>query len=109
MAERGQVKADDFRVIYRSELFPTSSFAHAHDLEPTLRDRLVKCFYDYRFSPEMQKAFDGADRFVPITYIKDWAIVRRVAEGSGERFNRAAFDDLAKKEAAAAKKAAPKK
>jgi len=110
MAERGQVKADDFRIIYRSELFPTSSFAYAHDLEPGLRDRMLKCFYDYRFTPEMQKAFDGADRFVPITYLKDWAIVRKVAEGSGEKFNRAAFDDLAKKEAAAAaKKAANKK
>lgn len=109
MAERGQVKADDFRVIYRSEMFPTSSFAYAHDLEPTFRDRMLKCFYDYRFSGEMQKAFDGADRFVPITYRKDWEIVRRVAEGSGEKFNRAAFDDLAKKEAAAAVKKAAKK
>ena len=31
----------------------------------------------------MQKAFDGADRFFPITYQKDWAVVREVAEGSG--------------------------
>jgi len=109
MAERGQVKADDFRIIYRSELFPTSSFAYAHDLEPVLRDRMLKCFYDFRFTPEMQKAFDGADRFVPITYLKDWAIVRKVAEGSGEKFNRAAFDDLSKKEAAAAAKKASNK
>jgi len=110
MAERGQVKADDFRVIYRSDLFPTSSFAYAHDLDPVLRDRMVKCFYDYRYTPEMQKAFGGADRFVPITYLKDWGIVRKVAEGSGEKFNRAAFDDLSKKEAAAAtRKASGKK
>ena len=34
MAERGQVKESDFRVIYRSQKFPTSSFAYAHDLEP---------------------------------------------------------------------------
>jgi len=109
MVERGQVKADDFRIIYRSETFPTSSFAYAHDLEPALRDRLVRCFHDYRFPPEMQKAFDGADRFVPITYVKDWAIVRKVAEGSGERFNRAAFDNLAKREAEAAAKKGPAK
>ena len=47
------------------------------------RDKMQKCFYDYRFPPEMQKAFDGADRFFPITYKKDWAIVRKVAEDSG--------------------------
>ncbi|MFN0300816.1 MAG: phosphate/phosphite/phosphonate ABC transporter substrate-binding protein [Burkholderiales bacterium] len=109
MAERGQIKADDFRVIYRSEMFPTSSFAHAHDLEPALRDKLVKCFYDYRFTAEMKKAFDGADRFFPITYKKDWEIVRKVADGTGEKFNRAALDDLAKKEAEAAAKKAAKK
>jgi phosphonate transport system substrate-binding protein len=58
----------------------------------------------------MQKAFGGADRFFPITYQKDWAIVRTVAEGSGEKFNKAAFDNLAKKETEAlAKKADEKK
>ncbi|MFO1362645.1 MAG: phosphate/phosphite/phosphonate ABC transporter substrate-binding protein [Burkholderiales bacterium] len=110
MVDRGQVKADDFRVIYRSQTFPTSSFAYAHDLEPKLRDTMLKCFYDYRFPPEMQKAFGGADRFFPITYKEHWAIVRQVAEGSGEKFNKAAFDNLQKREAeAAAKKAAAKK
>jgi len=110
MAERGQVKEADFRVIWKSQTFPTSSFAYAHDLEPKLRDTMLKCFYDYRFPAEMQKAFGGADRFFPITFQKDWAIVRNVAEGSGEKFNKAAFDALAKKETEAlAKKAADKK
>jgi len=110
MGVRGQIKEDDFRIIWRSQTFPTSSFAYAHDLEPKLRDTMLKCFYDYRFPAEMQKAFGGADRFFPITYQKDWAIVRKVAEGSGEKFNKAAYDDLAKKEAEAlAKKAAEKK
>jgi len=109
MVERGQVKADDFRIIYRSQTFPTSSFAYAHDLEPRLRDTMLKCFYDFRFPAEMQKAFDGADRFFPITYKEHWAVVRQVAEGSGEKFNKAAYDELAKKEAEAAAKKGQKK
>jgi phosphonate transport system substrate-binding protein len=109
MIERGQVKADDFRIIYRSQTFPTSSFAYAHDLEPKLRDTMLKCFYDFRFTPEMQKAFDGADRFFPITYKEHWAVVRQVAEGSGEKFNKAAYDNLKQKEAEAAAKKAQKK
>ncbi|MCX7892010.1 MAG: phosphate/phosphite/phosphonate ABC transporter substrate-binding protein [Burkholderiales bacterium] len=110
MVDRGQVKAEDFRIIYRSQTFPTSSFAYAHDLDPKLRETLLKCFYDYRFTPEMQKAFDGADRFFPITYKEHWAIVRQVADASGEKFNKAAFENLQKREAeAAAKKAAEKK
>ena len=104
MATRGQIKEDDFRIIWKSEKFPTSSFAYAHDLEPKLRDQLLKCFYDYRFNAEMQKAFDGADRFFPITYQKDWAVVRQVAESGGESFNRAGYEKESKREAEAAAK-----
>ncbi len=100
MADRGQVKLEDFRIIYRSEQFPTSSFAYAHDLEPVFRDRMLKCFYDYRFTSEMQKTFAGADRFFPITYKKDFALVRNVSESANQKFNRAAYDS----EAAKAKK-----
>ena len=92
MAERGQIKADDFRIIYRSPKFPTSSFAYAHDLEPAFRDKMLKCFYDYRFTADMQKAFAGADRFVPVTFQKDWQVVRDVSEAGGQKFNRAAYD-----------------
>jgi phosphonate transport system substrate-binding protein len=109
MAERGQVKEDNFRVIYRSAKFPTSSFSYAHDLEPAFRDKMLKCFYDYRFPAEMQKAFDGADRFFPVTYLKDWEVVRKVAEGSGEAFNRTAYEKETKREEEARKKAAEEK
>ena len=98
MAKRGEIKEEDFRVIYRSTTFPTSSFAYAHDLEPGFRDKMLKCFYDYHFTPEMQKAFDGADRFYPITYQKEFAIVREVAESAGEKFNRAAYEREAAKQ-----------
>ena len=104
MAVRGQIKEDDFCVLWKSPEFPTSSFAYAHDLEPKLRDPMLKCFYDYRFNAEMQKAFDGADRFVPVKFLKDWAIVRQVAEAGGEKFNRAAYEKETAREAAAKKK-----
>ena len=104
MAVRGQIKEDEFRIIWRSEKFPTSSFAYAHDLEPKFRDLMLKCFYDYRFNAEMQKAFDGADRFFPVTYQKDWAVVRQVAEAGGEAFNRSAYEKETKREADAAAK-----
>jgi phosphonate transport system substrate-binding protein len=100
MVHRGQVKLEDFRILYRSDKFPTSSFAYAHDLEPVFRDRMLKCFYDYRFTPEMKATFDGADRFFPITYKKDFALVRDVAESAGEKFNRAGYE----RETAKAKK-----
>ena len=85
MADRGQVKEADFRVIYRSQRFPTSSFAYAHDLAPALAQQLVKCFTDYRFPDSMKKDFDGADRFVPISYQKEWAVVREVDKVAAEQ------------------------
>ncbi|MDP2240005.1 MAG: phosphate/phosphite/phosphonate ABC transporter substrate-binding protein [Burkholderiales bacterium] len=109
MAGRGEVKADDFRILYKSPVFPTSSFAYAHDLQPDLAKSLTKCFYDYRFTEEMKKTFGGADRFFPITYEKDWAVVRKVAEETGTPFNRAAYDKESAREEASRKKAAEEK
>ena len=106
MATRGTIKAAEFREIYRSPVFPTSSFAHAHDLKPELAAKLKECFYSFRFTPAMQKEFNGDDRFLPITYQKDWAVVRDVANKSGTPYNRAAYDAEAKREAAAAAKKA---
>lgn len=104
MVSRGTIKEENFRIIYRSPKFPTSSFAMAHDLEPALAAKLKQCFYDYRFNDEMKKAFDGADRFFPITYQKDWDIVRKVAASGGESFGRANYEQEQAREAAAKKK-----
>jgi phosphonate transport system substrate-binding protein len=110
MVTRGTIKGDDYRIIYRSPVFPTSSFAHSHDLKPELAQKLRTCFYDFRFTPEMQKEFGGDDRFVPITYQKDWSVVRDVAERSGTPYNKNAYDAEAKREAdALAKKQAEQK
>ena len=104
MGTRGQIKEEDFRVIYRSQKFPTSSFSYAHDLEPAFRDKMLKCFYDYRFTEDMKKAFDGADRFFPINFKEHWAVVREVSEAGGEKFNRAAYEKETKREEEAKKK-----
>jgi phosphonate transport system substrate-binding protein len=85
MADRGQVKEADFRIIYRSQRFPTSSFALAHDLQPALQQQIIKCFTDYRYPESMKQAFDGADRFVPISYQKEWAVVREVDKVAAEQ------------------------
>ena len=92
MARRGQVNIDDFRVIYRSERFPTSSFAIDSRLEPELREKVLQCFFDYRFTEDMQREFGGADRFFPVNYLEHWAVVRRVAEDSGTPFNRSTWE-----------------
>jgi len=101
MVARGTVKGEDFRVIYESPLFPTSSFAYAYDLKPDLINKIKDCFFTFRFTPEMIKEFDGNDRFFPITYKEHWAVVREIAEKSGTPFNKTAYEAEAKREAEA--------
>lgn len=66
---------------------------------------MLSCFHDYRFPPEMVKAFDGADRFFPINYKTTWEVVRSVAKGSGQAFDRTQYEKESKREAEAAAKA----
>lgn len=91
MTERGVVKPDDFSVLYTSAQFPTDAYAHAHDLEPKLVEKIKQCFFDYRIPPEMAKGL-GGDRFLPANYQKDWELVRKVAIAAGQNLSRAGYD-----------------
>ena len=105
MAKRGVIKEDDFRIIYTSAKFPVNSLAYAHDLEPRLRDTIVKCVLDYKFDDGLAKGMEGATHFAPISYLKDWKIVRQVGEAAGESYGRAGYEkEKAKEDAARAKK-----
>lgn len=104
MARRGTIKAEDFRILFTSPKFPTSSFAYAHDLHPDLQKKIREAFFSFRFTPDMKKTFGGADRFFPITYKTDWQVIRDIAQASGEAYDRKALDKLAAKEAAKAAK-----
>jgi phosphonate transport system substrate-binding protein len=107
MVARGHVKGDLLRIIWKSPMFPTSSFSMSHDLKPELQARIRKCFSDFRFTEGMRKEYTDLDRFIPMTYKDDWKPLREVAEKSGTPYNKAAFDAASRKEAEdAAKKAA---
>ena len=101
MVERGTVKADDFRIIYKSPVFPTSAFAYAHDLKPDLAKTITGCFFAFRFPDSMQKEFSGMDRFLPITYRETWKVVREIAEASGTSYTKAAHEAESQREAEA--------
>jgi phosphonate transport system substrate-binding protein len=105
--QRGAVKSGDLRVLYKSPVFPPGAYSHAHDLKPELAAKLVSCFHAFRMPPEMRKEFNDSDRYYPVTYKTDWAVVREVAEKSGTPYNKAAYELEKKREADdAAKKSA---
>lgn len=102
MAEAGRIKAEDYRVIWQSSIFPTSSFGYAHDLDPELVKKIKEAFFEYRFPPEMQKTFGGADRFFPVTFQQDYELIRIIANASGESFNEAGLKSMREAEDRAA-------
>ncbi len=106
LADRGLVKMSDFRVIWQSRDFPPGGIIMAHDLAPALQKKIRDCTYAFRFTPAMSKATQGADRWIPIDYKRDWEIVRQVAAGAGETYNRNGYEKETRRnqDAAAAKK-----
>ncbi len=104
LAERGVVKMNDFRIIWKSPFFPPGGLTMAHDLAPALQQKIRDCTTQFKYPAEMVKGFQGADRWVPVTYKEQWDIVRRVAADSGESFDRKAFDKEKQRAAEAAKK-----
>jgi phosphonate transport system substrate-binding protein len=104
MANAGRINADDFRIIFTSPRFPTSSFGYAHDLKPDLVAKIKEAFNSFRFPAEMSKTFGGADRFYPITYKEDWAVIRDIAHATGTAYTKKGLKKLAEKDAAKAAK-----
>jgi phosphonate transport system substrate-binding protein len=101
MIRGGRVEADALRIIYTSAKFPTSSFGYWSNLCPDLVKKIRQAFLDFRYSEAMKKAFDGADRFYPVTYQKDWAIIRDINEAIGVTYTEEGFRKEEEKEAAA--------
>lgn len=103
MAERGLVKLEDFRVIWKSRNFPPGGLSMAHDLTPALQQKIRECTYNFRYTEEMIRGFQGADRWLPIEYKQDWELIRRIAHASGQSFTRTAFEREKSRAAAGAK------
>lgn len=84
MIDAGQIARTDLRVLFTSPSFPAGSLAMAHDLAPSLKERIRACNFGYRFSDEMTSAFPGNDRWLEIDYKRDWQEIRRIAAGAGQ-------------------------
>jgi phosphonate transport system substrate-binding protein len=109
MVERGLVRMEDFRIIWKSRNFPPGGLSMAHDLAPALQQKIRECSYNFRYTPEMVRGFQGANRWLAIDYRKDWELIRRVASDSGQSFNRAAYEKEKAREQAVRRKSAEDK
>jgi phosphonate transport system substrate-binding protein len=87
MFDRKVVDPKKIRTIYKSETFPTTGYGMAYNLEPKLAEKIKEAFFSYNWEgTTLQKEFKGLDRFVPITYQKDWSVIRKIDEANGVKY-----------------------
>ena len=83
-------KVDDrakIRSIYKSETFPTTGYGYAYNLDTKLVDRIKDAFFTFPWEGSTLKAeFKNEDRFVPITYQKDWSVIRKIDAATAVKY-----------------------
>ncbi len=94
---KGEVKRNQFRVLYESEEFPPDAFALAHDLDTKLASNIRNCFLNFKMPAIMSKQLEGNDRFFPVTYSHDWRVVRLIARAAGTKMTKEAYQEVIKK------------
>ncbi len=88
MIERGVVKQEQIRSIYRSQTFPTTGYGHAHNLHPELAARVQQAFFTFDWSGSTLDEEFGrqADGFVRIVHKFDWAVIRQIDRTNGVEY-----------------------
>jgi phosphonate transport system substrate-binding protein len=87
MFDRKVVNMASIRTIYKSETFPTTSYGVTHNLDPELAAKIKEAFFTFPWAGSTLKAeFKTEDRFVPITYQKDWSVIRKIDAASGVKY-----------------------
>jgi len=75
------------RSIYKSETFPTTGYGYAHNLDPKLAEKIKQAFFTFPWDGSALKAeFKKEDKFIPITFKKDWSVIRKIDEATGVKY-----------------------
>lgn len=94
MAERDLYDPEEVKIVWQSDPFPTTSYTYAHNLDPALVEKIKEAFFTFEFAgTELGEEFAGVSKFVPVTYQKDWAVIREIQQANGVKYTP---QDLAK-------------
>ncbi len=81
MIERGVVKAEQIKTIYKSQTFPTTGYGVVYNLTPELQAKIKAAFFSFPWAgSDLEKEFSksGEAKFVEITHKTDWDVVRKI-------------------------------
>lgn len=85
MIARGVVSEDDYKMIYRSDTFPTTAYGTVYNLEPELAEKIREAFFSYDWEGtalEAEFSKSGEAQFLPIDYKTYWAVIRAIDEAN---------------------------
>ncbi len=83
---RGDIKPEQYRVIYESGLFPSTALGHVYNLHPDLVKAIKETFKDFEWAGsglEQEYGPAGITKFVPADYRQQWTLIRRIDEAMG--------------------------
>lgn len=91
MIARKVVDGSKLRVVYKSESFPTTGYGHVYNLKPELAAKIREAFFTFPWEgsellKEFAKSQPPAEKFVEISYKKDWAVIRKFDELTGVKY-----------------------
>lgn len=83
MVARGAVKADQTKVIYTSQTFPTTGYGYVYNLKPELAEKIKQAFFSFNWegsalAAEFNKSEPPQEKFMPINYKQYWQVVREI-------------------------------
>jgi phosphonate transport system substrate-binding protein len=87
MFDRKVVDPSKIRSIYKSETFPTTGYGYAHNLDPKLAAKIKEAFFTFQWEGSaLQKEFKKEGKFIPITFKKDWNVIRKIDAANGVKY-----------------------
>ena len=80
MLERGVVKPDQYRTVYKSQTFPTTGYGYAYNLDPAVAEKIKQAFFTFDWNGTTLAGEFGkqADGFVAIYHKQDWDVIRKI-------------------------------
>ncbi len=94
MAAKGVVNSDDLRIIWESDPFPTTSYGFVYNLDPDLARHIMYAFYSFDWEgTALEEEFkpNGFNQFLPITYKKQWKVIRTIQKYNGIKYTQEAL------------------
>ncbi|MGE0613558.1 MAG: phosphate/phosphite/phosphonate ABC transporter substrate-binding protein [Hyphomicrobiales bacterium] len=85
MFERGVVKPEQIKSVYKSQTFPTTGYGVVYTLKPELQEKIKEAFFSFEWKGSaLEEEFkkSGEAKFIPITFKGHWEVIRKIDEAN---------------------------